>query len=187
MHRFDPANAEKLDDPRRMSAYSPECLIHDASLQTKHDVLDLGCGTGYFTVPLARYLTGNIYAVDLSVEMLDIVQQKSLQHKLDNVEAIVGDAQGIPLLDSCVDRVICSLLIHECDDVSQVIREIKRVMRRQGVVLILEWSKKQTKLGPSIEYRVDETDLVERMTDLGFICEVRHPNRAQYVLIATEG
>lgn len=184
LHRFDPSEAAKLDDPRRAKAYAPERLIADSGLQAEHDVLDLGCGTGFFTIPVARHVRGQVFAVDVSSELLDIVRTRSAEAGLHNVSTMPGDAEQIPLSESSVDRVICSLVLHECADLRKALTEIKRVLRPEGKLLILEWVKKETKLGPPVQHRVDAEELLGLLTGLRYAGEVQYPNSAQYVITA---
>jgi len=101
-------------------------------------VLDIGAGNGFLTLALARQLPGGrVYALDLSTEMLqelgDRAEEQGLQRR---IQVLLADAQAVGLDDGCVDRVVCSMLLHEVPAPAQVIAEMARVLRPGGRVVI---------------------------------------------------
>ncbi|MFA0569841.1 malonyl-ACP O-methyltransferase BioC [Vibrio gallaecicus] len=94
-------------------------------------VLDLGCGTGYFSYQLLSR-GADVVCVDLSQEMLN-------QSKLrcgDQISSYQqADAEQLPFENQSFDIVFSSLALQWCDDLSVPLREIKRVTKRGGSVL----------------------------------------------------
>lgn len=93
-------------------------------------VLDLGCGTGYFTKKLIE-LDANVVALDLSEQMLDQAKQRCG----DNAEYVSGDAERLPFEDNCFDIAFSSLALQWCQDLSVPLRELKRVVKPGGKIL----------------------------------------------------
>jgi ubiquinone/menaquinone biosynthesis C-methylase UbiE len=94
-------------------------------------ILDLGCGTGFYTRLIKRNASYTI-GLDLSRKMLKYAQNKS---KFNNVDFILADAHQIPLKVESVDVIIC-LGLFEYVQRRHIIKEIKNVMKRNGFAVI---------------------------------------------------
>ena len=96
-------------------------------------VLDLGCGTGRFALPMASQLNYSVVGADSSEEMLAKAQEK-------DTDGLVAwdyqDAQKLTYRDASFDIVFMSHLLHHVDSPLRVLRECKRVLTASGVILI---------------------------------------------------
>lgn len=100
-------------------------------------VLDLGCGTGKFMQKFYKETT-KYYGLDLSNEQLNIAKEKV---KDSNVEFICCSAENIPLPDNSVDVIISTWVlgtILEIDRRSKVLEEMKRVLKKDGNIYLVE-------------------------------------------------
>jgi len=93
-------------------------------------VLDLGCGTGRFTPALAETFGGPVYGVEPSAGM----RQQAAKHP--DVTYLEGSAEAIPLPDESCDLVWLFLTIHHWTDPLQGLREVRRVLRPGGTVVL---------------------------------------------------
>lgn len=77
--RFDPKNRAGLDNAEREARWQPLRLLKSLGLQPTEAVLDLGCGTGFWTLPLAEIVgsSGVVWALDVSQEMLDALGERN--------------------------------------------------------------------------------------------------------------
>ena len=101
--------------------------------------LDYGCGTGDFTIPAARLVTskGTVYALDCFTRQLEIVEEKSRKEGLANIETILSDSQtGLP--DECIDVVWMCDVLHEVKERRAVLKELHRVLRKEGTLAIYD-------------------------------------------------
>lgn len=108
-------------------------------------LLDLGCGTGRFTLPIARHLRYSTVGVDASQEMLDRARTKQGSER---VEWSCMDAADLRFDDATFDIVFMSHLLHHVDDAGAVLRECYRVTRPGGVVLVRYGSMDQIREDP---------------------------------------
>ncbi|MDD1783683.1 malonyl-ACP O-methyltransferase BioC [Enterovibrio sp. ZSDZ35] len=97
---------------------------------TGKTVLDLGCGTGYFSEKL-RDLGAHVVALDLSEQMLEQARQRCG----DSVRYVSGDAENLPFDDNHFDAAFSSLALQWCQDLSVPLRELKRVVKPSGKIL----------------------------------------------------
>jgi ubiquinone/menaquinone biosynthesis C-methylase UbiE len=94
-------------------------------------VLDLGCGTGRFSVLLAEHFGVLVIGIDPSRKMLDQARRKPA---IRNVVYQQGSAEALPLRDGSIDLVFMSNVYHHLNDPSAVLRECRRVLREGGYV-----------------------------------------------------
>lgn len=182
-HRFDPKHVEKLDNPERRKMLPPNEIMKMLDVQQGQTVADIGCGPGYFTIPLASSAR-NVYAVDVSPEMLHLLEERAAHEELENISLVESPAEHLTLPDHTVDRVICSLVLHEVGDLKQTLSEFKRILRPGGKVLLIEWEKKQMEMGPPLSERLAADALLREVVALGFHAEISYPNPNQYIILA---
>lgn len=182
--RFDPAKMARLDNPERRKALPPERILKEFELHPTDDVLDLGAGTGYFTLPAAKMTQGTVYALDVAEQMLDVIKERTAELNLANVQFIQGAIEEIPMEAAKVDCVIASFVLHEVEPLSKGLEEIKRVLKPGGRCLCIEWEKKQMEQGPPLEHRIHSNDMKAAFTENGFtVVSTSFPSESHYIII----
>jgi ubiquinone/menaquinone biosynthesis C-methylase UbiE len=97
-------------------------------------VLELGCGTGYFTKEIAK--TGaSVVAIDISPDMIRLAL--SYLNELENVECVIGNAYDLVFPDRSFDYVIGSSVLHHLD-IAKALKEIHRVLKPDGKIRFTE-------------------------------------------------
>ena len=101
-------------------------------------VLDLGAGTGHFTLAVAPLLDeGTVVAVDLSPDMLaGLNRHAATRHLSAKIETVVADVAETGLPDASVDVVMSGNVLHELPDPTAAVGEMARVLRPNGQVVI---------------------------------------------------
>ncbi len=84
-HLFEHHKASKLLDPKRQEVVPVEKVLELLNLQKDDIVADLGCGNGYLTLPIAKTVNTKVQAVDLQQEMLEYLQHRAKEEKIDNI------------------------------------------------------------------------------------------------------
>lgn len=118
------------------------------------DVLDIACGEGYGSARLALSAR-KVYGVDISDE---VVVHASANYVADNIRFLVGSCDAIPLPDRSVDLVVSFETIEHHDKHDEMMLEIKRVLRPNGVVIISSPDKQTYSIEPNYRnpYHVKE-------------------------------
>ena len=103
-------------------------------------VLEIGPGTGYYTLDLAEWVgeDGTVEIFDIQREMLDHTMRRAGERGLDNVSATQGDAQELPYPDDAVDAVVLTTVLGEIPDQDRALAEIARVLRPDGRLIVGE-------------------------------------------------
>jgi ubiquinone/menaquinone biosynthesis C-methylase UbiE len=156
--RFDAKNARRLDDPERKQWSPPEELIDRLPLSPGQTAADIGAGTGYFALPLARRLgsAGELFAVDVQPEMLSVLQEKiGAAQEQAMIHLVPGKAEATSLAKESVDLALLANVWHELDSPEETAREMARIVRPQGYVAVLDWRLGVPQPpGPPLEHRV---------------------------------
>ena len=113
-------------------------LLGEAIAQTPNAaVLDLGCGAGHAAFAVAPY-AAEVVAYDLTAEMLDIVKRTAAERGLHNVATAQGFAETLPFPDGRFDWAISRTSAHHWHDVPAALREMRRVLKPGGSVLMID-------------------------------------------------
>lgn len=108
-----------------------------AELPKDGTALDMGCGTGRCTIPLAK--SGRrVIATDISVGMLKKAIKKSAVNGVTNITYFLADAEDLPLKPSLFSTVISFGVLHHVNKPATVIEDIKKILRPKGVFYALE-------------------------------------------------
>jgi ubiquinone/menaquinone biosynthesis C-methylase UbiE len=125
------------DDAR---AFAPEVLRQWLGVLSAHLagrvillIIDLGCGTGRFTEPLAEYFSAQVIGIDPSQKMLDQARRKL---RSDRVIFERASAEALPIAADSVDMVFMSKVFHHFANPTTVAKECRRVLRDAGYVFI---------------------------------------------------
>jgi ubiquinone/menaquinone biosynthesis C-methylase UbiE len=139
------------------SFFDADCIIRnlECAKQGDESVVELGCGYGTFTIPVAQRTSGIVHAFDIEAEMVDVVRRKAGDEGLENVQAEMRDfvAAGTGLEDASVDHVMVYNLLH-LEEPVRLLKEAYRILHPGGHVSIIHWKyDSTTPRGPSMNIR----------------------------------
>lgn len=100
-------------------------------------VLDLACGSGIIALELSKY-ADIVDALDVSPLMIDRLKKECNNKKLNNINYLVGDAHNLKYEDNTFDTVITRLSMHHFNNPRIVLKEIKRVLKNLGELIIID-------------------------------------------------
>jgi SAM-dependent methyltransferase len=103
-------------------------------------VLEVGPGTGYYTLDLADWVApeGEVEIFDIQQEMLDHTMRRAADRGLANVHPTQGDAQSLPYEDGSFDAAILTTVLGEVPDQEAALREVARVLKPSGRLIVGE-------------------------------------------------
>lgn len=153
-----------LDNPERQISDPAENLLQLIAIKESANILDVGAGTGYLTIPVAKQTKGTVYALDLDKGILDYLDTKAKNAGLDNVQQVEGNFTDIPLKDLSIDVALASLSLHEVTPLSDALQQINRVLKPEGIFLCVEIEPKEDAKGP----RVNSLTMEKELLNAGF-------------------
>lgn len=167
MHKFNINSLEKLDNPKRRQLMPPAQTLKNFHIGVSGTLLDIGCGIGYFSIPAANILKqGKVIGLDIMPEMIDIAKDKATN--ITNIEFIKSEEYSFPIEDTSIDCVFISNVIHEIENKAKYFNEIRRVLKTDGLLCIIDWKKKETEMGPSIKDRISKEEMIKICIDANF-------------------
>ncbi|MBZ9572069.1 class I SAM-dependent methyltransferase [Patescibacteria group bacterium] len=129
---------------------------------------DFGSGSGGWAIPLAKRLKdGKVFAIDILEEPLSALKSKAEIERISNIETVLSDVErenGSKLANNFLDLVLMTNLLFEIEDKKLVMSEAKRVLKKRGKILIVDW-KPEVSLGPK-KGRVALKDIKKIAEDL---------------------
>lgn len=135
-------NAENWSQVRNL--YVPEQQVEKKLLEAVkgkniHNLLDVGTGTGRILEVFAPHIKKGL-GIDLSPDMLAVARTNFAKHSLNHCQARQGDMYNIPAEGSTQDVVIIHQVLHYADQPEEVLREAARVLRPDGVLLLVDFA-----------------------------------------------
>ncbi|MBI5562426.1 MAG: methyltransferase domain-containing protein [Deltaproteobacteria bacterium] len=186
MHKFDPKHVDRLLREERVKDIAPERVLREAGLGDGHVFADVGCGPGFFTLPAANIVgpNGRIYAIDTQPEMLDALKGRGLPACVTPVEC--GEDR-IPLDDGIADLALAAYVLHETRDTVIFLKEVRRIIKKGGALLVIDWKKQQEEHGPPMEERITEAEAARLIKAAGFAnAAVSSMNQSHYRIVAVK-
>ena len=168
-HRFDNPEewAKAFDDPKRAEWQKPDEVVKALALKPDMKIVDLGAGTGYFSVRLARAVpAGIVYAVDLEPKMVAYLTDRAKSLSLANLEAVQGSATAANLPEP-VDLVLLVNVYHHIDDRAAYVRNLARSLKPGGRIAIIETTP-EAPAGPPMAMRMSSEKVEKEMKAAGF-------------------
>ena len=169
-HKFDKSNKTKLDNPIRRQILPAFDILKQLKLNEGDTFADIGCGIGYFTLPAAGIIgsEGVIFALDIELEMLEEVDKRATENSVQNIRTIVTNEYDFKIPDISIDFAFVCTVLHEVGNKLKFINEIKRILKENGRVAIVEWIKKDSEMGPPLGHRLDMGNVEEMLKECGF-------------------
>ena len=131
--------AYTFDNPLRRLIHNPT-EIFSGNVEAGMTVMDIGCGMGYFSIALAEMVgdSGQVIAVDLQQQMLDIMSKRAAGKNLNNrITPYLAESNNI-FVETKVDFVLAFWMLHEVADPRNLLEEVKSILRPHGRFLIVE-------------------------------------------------
>lgn len=120
-------------------------------LEPEMVIADFGCGHGYFSIPLAQKVEkGKVFALDVLPTALNFVNSQAKIQGISNIKTIrcnLEKERGSKLEDESCDCVLIANLLFQVEDKKMVVNEAKRVLKKGGRVICIDWQPK-TPFGP---------------------------------------
>jgi SAM-dependent methyltransferase len=188
MREFDPErDRARLEDPRRDEWQKPQEVLQRLHLRPGMKVADIGAGTGYFAVRLARHETAPlVYAVDIAPKMVEFLRERAAKENLDRLRAVQGGESSSNLPEP-VDLALVVNTYHHIGDRVGYFRKLESSLSPQARVVIIDWSQKSP-MGPPAAHRFSPDQIESEMRRAGYRLVERHdflPNQNFLVFART--
>lgn len=171
---FDPEeSALRFDDPARDMWQLPDRVIAALNLTRGQSVADIGAGTGYFSVRLAKSnASPKVYAADVEPAMVRYLRERAAKEGLNNVIAVQAAADQ-PNLPEPVDLILIVDTYHHIGDREAYFRRLAKSIKPGGRVVIIDF-KPDSPEGPPKEFRFPLEQFKSEMGKAGYTLTAQH-------------
>ncbi len=123
---------------------TPGATLRDLGLASGESVAEVGCGSGYFTLPAARIVEPEpVYAVDLDASLLDDLDELAEQRDVENVVPIHGDARDLTgVLSEPVTTLVVANTFHGVGDQSGLVERAFEAIESGGRLIVVNWHER---------------------------------------------
>ena len=173
-HKFDdPARyAKSFDDPARDAWQLPGRVIDALQLTSGMKVADIGAGTGYFSMRLAKVPGVSVFAVDIEPKMVEYLQQRAHKEHAMNVTAVLAGASS-PNLPEPVDVILVVDTYHHLPTRPAYFRELRKSLKPGGRIAIVDF-RKDAPEGPPVHFRFTPQQIQDEMKQAGYELQSAH-------------
>lgn len=160
--------------PSSFGMHDSVSAFEKLDLKPGNTFLDLGCGAGDYSFYAAKMVgeLGNVYALDMWNDIVEGVVRQAEEAGLLNVHAKVSDIyEPLEMEDQSIDVCMLATVLHSKNVIEKstgLFQEIKRVLKSEGRLVIIECKKEESSFGPLLEFRLAPEELEEALGKLGF-------------------
>lgn len=169
--------AGAIDNPLRRRFQPPDRTAVRHCIQPGMTVLEVGPGTGTYTVAAAQRVgeQGRVVAIDIEPKIIERVERLVATQGVTNIEARVADVYALPFEDGTFDAIYMIAVIGEIPDAARAVREFHRVLSPSGILVFSE-------LLPDPDYPLAGA-LIRKVAPLGFRVKEKIGSLFYYTLI----
>jgi len=180
-HTFDPAMADRLEDPSRYRYCSREELVALVDPDPGDLIADVGSGTGFYTRDVAPH-AGRVLGLDLQSAMHDLFRDKGVP---GNVSLLSADADDLPVREGALDGAFATMTFHEIAT-ERALAELARAIAPGGRFAAVDWSAAGVgEAGPPVGDRQSAASAADMLEAAGFTVERAGERPETFALVAT--
>jgi len=183
------SGADWLERNEREMEENPETALDAIGIKTGMVVADVGAGTGYMTLRLARRVgaTGKVYAVDVQPEMLRRLRQNAAKNKITNIETVLGSEADPKLPVNQLDLILLVDVYHEFSQPQKMLRKMLEELKPDGRLVLLEYRKEDPTIPIRPEHKMSVQEVKVETEAEGFhLDQVIEKLPRQHIFILTK-
>lgn len=143
----------------------PDFVVKQLDIKPGMKIADFGCGTGYFSLALAKKIgeEGTVYSLDILPQRLESVLSNAKRANLTNIIAKrvnLENPDGSKLAAGSIDLVIMKGMLFQNKKKKDILAEAVRVLKVGGQALVIEWGMGNAAMGPEMSLRISKEALL---------------------------
>jgi SAM-dependent methyltransferase len=177
-----------LERPEREAEEAPSIAIRALKITAGQTVADIGAGSGYYTVRMARVVgpAGKVFATDIQPGMLDLLARNVAKAGLGNVVPVLGTPDDPKLPPDSLDLAIMVDVYHELAAPQAFVRKLRASLKRTGRLVLLEFRKEDPRVPIRPEHKMSVTEVRRELEPEGFrLSAVLDDLPWQHILVLT--
>jgi len=152
---------------------NPKNILEQINLEKGDFVGDFGCGTGYMSFEASKTVgrDGRVFAIDVQRSVLEQVKKEAKEGGFENISVVWADLEAVGasgIEENSLDAVFLVNTLFLVKNKKEIFKEAKRLIKQSGLVLVVDWSDQDFKIGPSFEKRVNPSEIEKTAQEVGF-------------------
>jgi ubiquinone/menaquinone biosynthesis C-methylase UbiE len=159
-----------LERPERESEEEPSRAIEALDLRAGMTVADIGAGSGYYTVRMARKVGegGRVYATDIQIGMLSLIQRRAKQEGIPNIIPVLGAADDPKLPPGSIDLALMVDVYHELSAPQAFVRRLREALKPEGRLVLIEYRKEDPRVPIRPEHKMSVAEVRDELSADGY-------------------
>ncbi len=149
---------------------STQRFLQELKVEKGWTLCDLGCGNGYYSLPLARMVgsEGKVIGVDIQPEMLEMLERRAAERGIQNIETLQGTFVDPRVDPNTIDLLILVDVYHEFSHPEQMLEKIRESLKPDGQVALLEFRAEDPDVPIKPEHKMSKDQIMKEYTANGF-------------------
>lgn len=157
----------RFESPERDAYQKPELVLEYLGDLGGKKIMDIGAGSGYFSVKLAEK-GANVIAADVSVEFQTALKKRIEDNKLDNIELRKIPYDSPNLVDGEVDMVLIVNTYHHIENRIDYFKKVKRGIETGGELVVIDYFNRELPVGPPVNHKVSLETVKKELAAAGY-------------------
>ena len=168
MHQKPVAELIKnFESPERDAYQQPEKVLTYLGDISGKKIMDIGAGSGYFSVKLADK-GAQVIAADVNDEFQEALKKRIEDHQLQNIELRKIPFDSPNLEDNEVDMVLIVNTYHHIENRSEYFAKVKAGTKQSGELVLIDFFKTETPIGPPVDHKISIDQVVSELKAAGY-------------------
>ena len=159
-----------LERPEREAEEEPSRAIEALGLRAGMTVADIGAGSGYYTVRMARKVgpEGKVYATDIQVGMLSLLMRRAKQEQIPNIVPVLGAVDDPKLPPGSLDLALMVDVYHELSAPQAFVRRLREALKPDGRLVLIEFRKEDPRVPIREEHKMSVAQVRQELSADGY-------------------
>ena len=159
INRFESKERDEYQQPHKVMQYL-------GNINGKA-IMDIGAGTGYFSVKLAKH-GANVIAADVNDEFQTFLKKRIEDNKIENITLRKIPFDSPDLKDNEVDMVLIVNSYHHIDNRAEYFAKVKKGLKNDGELVVIDFFKTDVPVGPPTNHKVSIDEVVAELKKAGY-------------------
>jgi cyclopropane fatty-acyl-phospholipid synthase-like methyltransferase len=159
IQRFESKERDEYQQPQKVMEYLGDI--------NEKKIIDIGAGSGYFTVKLAAN-GARVIAADVNDEFQNFIKRRIKEENLQNIELRKIPFDSPSLKEGEVDMAFIVNTYHHIENRADYFNKVKKGLRADGELVIIDFFKVDTPVGPSMDHKVSIDQVVFELKEAGY-------------------
>lgn len=162
--------AEWLLRANREQEENAALMLEELKIKPGWTICDLGCGNGYHALTMARTVgeKGSILAVDIQVQMLELLKARAEGRGLKNIRTIQGEAWDPKLPEASCDLILLVDVYHEFSHPEEQMKALWRALKPEGRIALVEFREEDETVPIRPEHKMSKAQILKEWVPMGF-------------------